>query len=142
MNSRIILALIVLGGALFSLGMAVAELINDHKLENSGVEIISEPISEYSKQSQGGSTISYHIRATFKVGQRTYACPGKIDKNMLEKLDSNPTVTVIYLAESPKICRVQGAEKGVEYWIFLIGSIVGIIGSVGYIYNFYTATRA
>ncbi|WP_407304578.1 hypothetical protein [Acinetobacter sp.] len=105
------------------------------KLAERGIEVMSQPITEYNQRTKRGVTMGYEVSPTFQTttGQ-TYTCHGNVSESIINQLKYNPVIEIKYLLNDPSICAVDHAETSGIWFAILIGLGMAL-GSVAYIYN-------
>lgn len=134
MKENFLALLLMIGGLLLLIeSYNVYDELN--QLESHGLEIISEPITEYTREVKGGNTVGYSIRVKYKVPYAgVFTCYGKVKKEVIDHLSNVNIIKVRYLPNDPTVCSVENADSSEIVFHFVVGFIL-VLGSSFYIYN-------
>lgn len=132
---EIIWALIILIGGLVLAITSFNDSRDAAKLEKYGIEVVSEALSQYTENTKNGAVTGYSIAPSYKVqGGGMYTCHGNVSKDVIDRLQVNPTIKIRYLLTDPTICTIEGKEKS-QYWLVILIGAVMFLGSAAYLYN-------
>ena len=135
------LSVIVLIMGIFLLTQGCSDRRDNQRLASYGVEVMSEPLADYTERRKGGVVIGYSVRPDFKTQQgQQYHCSGEVSKETIDQLQGNPVIKVRYLPQKPSVCSVDGEKTG-GLWLVILLGLGLIIGSIAYGYNQWTLPR-
>lgn len=113
------------------------------KLKKYGVEVVSEPLTDYVERTKGGRTVGYSVTPKFKTESGSMgSCSGSVDKAMIDRLENTePTLKVRYLSSNPSVCQVEGADEKGGWFVTILGTVM-FLGAGAYLFNYLSAQRS
>ncbi|OTG91943.1 hypothetical protein [Acinetobacter sp. ANC 3813] len=134
MKEKIFALIILFGGLILSI-TSFNDSRDYSKVEKRGIDVMSEPMTQYAERTKRGAVVGYNISPRFKAKDGAmYTCHGDVAKAVIDRLRDNPVIKVRYLLNSPEVCMIEG-QNTKNFWFLMTIGLMMILGSAAYIYN-------